>query len=158
MTEEEVTKLYNRYFKRFAGVKVWLDSQIAFGEEHGYVKTMFGFKREIAVFGDEDRSTFWKNQCVNSPIQGTAHQLLLIALAITDIKKKTYNLLQRPAMEGHDALVGYTALKLLPEVYKQGKKLLEDYTGQPVEEFVEMWCQKNQEFEKQLREQMKEAA
>jgi DNA polymerase-1 len=193
MSEDEVGQLYDRYFQRFAGVKKWLDAQVVFGEEHGYVETLFGFHREIAQFGDDDRSTFWKNQCFNSPIQGTAHQLLLIALAIISLKKKTYNLLQRPAMEGHDAVVGYSKLRDLPETYKQGKLLLEkdvllyvkkhwpqvdwqvpllaeakagfrygvlvpDYKGELAEEFVEKWCQKNAEFEKDLKKQMQEAA
>jgi DNA polymerase-1 len=125
MTKEEVTKLYNRYFQRFRGVSRWLEAQVEFATGHGYVKTLFGFKREIALFGDDERSTYWGNQSKNSPIQGTAHQLLLIAFAIMELKKNTYNLLQRLSMEGHDALVGYTKVRQLPDTYRQAKQLLE---------------------------------
>jgi DNA polymerase I-like protein with 3'-5' exonuclease and polymerase domains len=125
MSEEDVTKLYNRYFERFMGVKSWLGSQVEFAEEHEYVMTMFGFKREIIQQGDDTRGTFWMNQAVNTPIQGGAHTLLLIAMAITSMKQQTYNLLQKLAMEGHDALVGYTKLKELVETYKQAVYLME---------------------------------
>lgn len=125
MKKDEVKKLYDDYFKKFSGVKRWLDAQVSFAEEHGYVETLFGFKREIALFGDEDRSTFWENQSKNTPIQGTAHQLLLIALAVLKLQKKKYNLLQRPSMEAHDALISFTKLKNLPEAYKQVMYLME---------------------------------
>lgn len=125
MSKEQVMALHSAYFKKFAGVDRWLKAQVEFAQEHGYVPTLFGFKREISPFGDEDRATFWANQSKNSPIQGTAHQLLLIALAILEIKKKTYHLLQRLAMEGHDALVSFVALRDLLEAYKQIMYLLE---------------------------------
>lgn len=125
MSKERVHELYDKYFHRFVGVKRFLDNQIAFAEEHGYVSTLFGFKREVSMYGDEDRGTYWKNQAVNSPIQGTAHQLILISLAVLEIRKVTYNLLQRLTMEIHDSLVGFGALRDLPEIYKQGRLLLE---------------------------------
>jgi DNA polymerase I-like protein with 3'-5' exonuclease and polymerase domains len=128
MSFEDVERLYNRYFDRFAGVKKWLEEQVAFAMEHGYSKTMFGFKREISQVADEDRTTFWRNQAVNSPIQGTAHQLLLISLAIVEMKKQTYNLWQRMCMEIHDSLVTYVMLTNLPAAYKQGVYLLETDT------------------------------
>ncbi len=125
MTEERVLELYTGYFERFKGVKKWLDSQVTCADEKGYVETMFGFRREIMKEGDETRTTFWGNQAANTPIQGGAHTLLLIAMAITSMKKQTYNLLQRLAMEGHDALVGYTRLRDLPETYGQAIQLME---------------------------------
>ncbi len=125
MTEERVKELYDTYFTRFEGVKAWLASQIEYAEEHEYVMTMFGFKREIIQQGDDTRGTFWMNQAVNTPIQGGAHTLLLIAMAITGMKQKTYHLLQELAMEGHDALVGYTKLKNLIETYQQAVYLME---------------------------------
>lgn len=128
MTFEDVEKLYNRYFARFRGVKRWLDSQVEFAQTNNYVETLFGFRREISQVVDEDRTTFWRNQAVNSPIQGTAHQLMLISMAVLELKKKTYNLWQRVSMEIHDSLVTYTALRDLPEAYQQGVQLLEKDT------------------------------
>lgn len=178
MSKEDVAKLYRAYFRKFGGVKIFMDEQVEFGREHGYVKTLFGFPREIAVAGDESRTTFWENQCKNSPIQGTAHQLMLIAMAITSLKKQTYNLLQTLSMEVHDSLYDFVQLRNLAEAYKQFIYLMEkdvlvyvkkwwpevdwvvplkaeakagfrlgvmvEYHGEPVEEFIDSWCKKNQ--------------
>jgi DNA polymerase I len=189
MSEAQVTQLYNRYFHKFRTVKRFMDSQIDFADEHGYVRTLFGFEREISQAGQEGRTTFWKNQAINSPIQGTAHQLIMMSFAILELKKKTYNLLQDMTMEIHDSLVTFTRLEDLPETYKQGKALLEKdvleyvkkgwpelewrvplkadakagfrmgvlvekYKGEPPEEFVEKWCEKNLEFEKKLAKEI----
>lgn len=126
MTREQVTTLYNKYFTKFKIVKEWLEEQVAFAEEFNYVETLFGFRREILPFGDDERATFWVNQAKNSGIQGTAHQLLLICLAILEIKKKTYHLMQRLSMEVHDSLWVYSSVKNLPETYQQAKRLLEE--------------------------------
>ncbi|SRR6266566_2601387 len=128
MTMEDVERLYNRYFARFSGVKKWLDAQVEFAQTNGYVETLFGFRREISQAVEEDRTTFWRNQSVNSPIQGTAHQLLLISLAVMELKKVTYHLWQRMCMEIHDSLAAFVALKNLPEAFKQGVQILEKDT------------------------------
>lgn len=125
MSKEEVAKLHRAYFKKFSGVAAFMEEQVEFGRDHGYVKTMFGFRREIAVAGDETRGTFWENQCKNSGIQGTAHQLMLIAMAVTELKKRTYNLLQRMSMEVHDSLYSFVELGLLPVAYQQFMQLME---------------------------------
>ncbi len=125
MKESEVVKLYNRYFERFQGVKEFIDQQIRFAQKYGYVETMFGFRREISEYGDEDRGTFWKNQSINSPIQGTAHQLITIALALLQLKQQTYKLLLRLSMEIHDSLVAYCQLQNLPETHRVMLDLLE---------------------------------
>jgi DNA polymerase I len=123
--EKKVKSLYDDYFIKFRGVKRFIDRQVAFAEEHNYVETLFGFRRECSPFGAEDRESFWKNQAVNSPIQGTAHQLILISLAVLWIRRKTYHLWQRLSMEIHDSLVSYVKLRDLPEAYRQGVELLE---------------------------------
>lgn len=61
----------------------------------------------------------------NTPIQGSAHQLVLMAMAILHMKPQTYNLLQRPCMEVHDALYFFVKFRDLPEAYKQAINLLE---------------------------------
>lgn len=191
-SQEKVKKLYDEYFNRFSGVKAFIDSQVELAEENGYVETLFGFRREVSPFGNEDRDSFWKNVAVNSPIQGTAHQLILISLAVLSLKPQTYSLWQRLCMEVHDSLVSYVPLRDLPQAYAQGVQLLEKdvlvyvkkwfpdlnwrvplkaegkagfrfgvlvekYAGEPVEEFLEKWCQQNKEFEKKVRADMEKA-
>jgi DNA polymerase I len=125
VSKERLGKLFDAYFVRYEGVKRFIDDIRAFVEKHHYVDTLFGpFRREINE-NDESRNTYVGNQAVNSGIQGSAHQLVLMAMALLDIKPRTYSLLQTPVAEVHDALYFYTLLKNLPEAYKQGKELLE---------------------------------
>lgn len=125
MTFPEVEKLYNSYFKKFRGVAAYIERQHTAAQEQSQVSTLFGFVREIALMGDDVRGTYWANQAVNTPIQGTAHTLMLIALAILGMKPKTYNLLQSPSMEVHDALYVFTPVRLLQETCKQFIDLME---------------------------------
>jgi DNA polymerase-1 len=125
MSKEDVAKLHRAYFNRFKGVAAFIEHQHQFAQDNAYVETLFGFVREIAIAGDETRNTFWANQAVNTPIQGTAHQLMLIAMAVIGIKQQTYNLLQRPSMEVHDSLYVFVKLLKLMEAQKQFVQLLE---------------------------------
>lgn len=111
MDEDRVLELYNAYFDKYKKVRPWLDSQIAFAQAHGYVETLFGYQRPVEQEQTGDRKTFWQNQAVNSPIQGGAHTLTTIAVALMHMKPKTFQLLQELAMEGHDALYGYCKLR-----------------------------------------------
>lgn len=142
MTEQDVTDLFNRYFERFSTVKEWIDEIVRFAEQHGYVETIFGFRREVSITGDEERGTYWRNQAVNSPIQGGAHTLMLMCLAILKKKSKTYKLLQDLNMEIHDSLVGGCRLEQLPEVYRLGKHLLEKEVIAYIDEYFPSvkWC------------------
>ncbi len=125
MTREELGKIYKGYFRKFKGVAEFIEKQHQFAQDNAYVMSLFGFSREIAIAGDETRSTFWANQAVNTPIQASAHQLMLVAMAILGLKQKTYSLLQRPSMEVHDSLYVFVKLMKLAEAYKQFIQLME---------------------------------
>jgi DNA polymerase-1 len=119
--------LWDRYFARFRRVRAYIEYLREFAEANGYTETIFGFRRPIHAGEMEEggRATFWGNQAINSPIQGSAHQLLLCGMALLNQKPVTYHELQRPVMNVHDALVFYNTGKLLEETFRQGKKLLE---------------------------------
>jgi len=70
----------------------------------------------------------------NSPIQGSAHTLMLVCLALLAMKPKTYALLQRPVMEVHDALYFLTKLRHLKETCALAVKLMEQDTPAYVSE------------------------
>ncbi len=133
-TRKQVEKFYDAYFEEYWEVRDFIDEQRLKAERDGYVETLFGFRRDLGAWDDE-RGTYWGNQAVNSPIQGTAHQLLLMGLALLWLKKKRYNLLQTPVMEIHDALDFYNDVEDVPDAYKQGKHLMEH----GVVELVKEW-------------------
>ena len=124
ITRSSITKLYKKFFVVYKGVKQFIQDQRLKAESQGYVETLFGFKRHIKQ-DDEERGTYWGNQAINSPVQGTAHQFVLIAMALIDLKPKTYNLLQNILMEIHDQLVFRVKLRNLLEAYAQLMHLFE---------------------------------
>ena len=124
ITKDRMVQLHRNYFKKYTGVKRYIDYERAFAEKNHYVETLFGFRREIRQ-NDTSRSTYWGNQAINTPVQGTAHQFLLIALALLDLKPRTYSLLQYCIMEVHDALFFIVRLGDLVEAYKQLMHLFE---------------------------------
>jgi DNA polymerase-1 len=70
------------YFERFAGIRAFLDSQVAFAREQGYVQTIFGRKRFIPEVQDRNFNTraFGERMAQNSPLQGSAADLIKIAM------------------------------------------------------------------------------
>jgi DNA polymerase I len=96
-----------RYFERFQGIRDYLDSQVEFAREHGYVQTLFGRRRYIPELRDRNFNirAFGERTAANSPIQGSAADLIKIAMI------RIHRLLRERAMESrmllqvHDELV-----------------------------------------------------
>ena len=134
ITPERLGKLYDRYFKVYTGVAAFIDEQRRLAEELGYVETLLGPFRRMISKDNSVRKTFWANQAVNSPVQGTAHQFVLISLALLHLKPRTYSLLRVPLMEVHDALYFLVKLRNLAAAYKQAISLFQvgavDYAKQ----------------------------
>lgn len=126
ISEERSNELHTKYFRKYKKVRQLIDHLQAFAEKHNYVETLFGFRRPLNTAGDDDgRSTFWGNQAINSPIQGSAHQLMLFAMATLHEQPQKYKLLQTPVMEVHDALDFYVKLKYLPDALAEGLELFQ---------------------------------
>jgi len=125
-----VQDLLTAYFRRYRKVKAMIEQDKRQAEDLGYVETMLGFRRPINVkeqqeLGDAWQGAYWANQAANTPIQGTAHQLLLAALAQLVRQKEKYRLLHRPKMEVHDAMYFFVKLRNIWAAVTQGIELLE---------------------------------
>ena len=124
ITREEFVHYHKRYFERYKGVDAYV-KRCHVMVEQGFVETIFGFRRRIGR-EDEKRGTYYKNQAVNTPIQQAAHQLVLTAAAILELKKKSYRLLQRACMEVHDELVFFIKLRDVVEGNKWLRQLMQE--------------------------------
>lgn len=124
ITRKRTKMLYRKFFSVYKGVRIFINKMRLQAEKQGFVETLFGFVRHIRQ-NDPERSTNPGNQAINSPVQGTAHQFVLIALALLELKPKTYCYLQKPIMEVHDALFFRVKLRYLLEAYKQLMHLFE---------------------------------
>jgi uracil-DNA glycosylase family 4 len=120
-----VAEFHRKYFERFRGVERMIENDRAFAEEHGYVETLTGFRRELDVHGGDQGGAYWGNQAVNTPIQGTAHHLMLMGLVPIKRKPKTYKLLRRPQLEVHDAIYFRIRLRNLLKGMIKGIQMLE---------------------------------
>jgi DNA polymerase-1 len=131
-TMKIANRFYDRFFVRYVGVKRFIDLMRKQAEDSGVVETLFGFRRDIGQW-DTGRTTYWGNQAVNTPIQGSAHQLLLMALALLHLKPKTYRLLRKPVLEIHDALGFFVPLRHLFEARAELQQLLQEEVPRYVE-------------------------
>jgi DNA polymerase-1 len=78
----EATQIIQRYFQRFAGVKQYMESTIRQGIENGYVSTLFGRRRYIDELKSQNQMLrrAGERAAINAPIQGTASDLVKLAM------------------------------------------------------------------------------
>ena len=108
-TREEAQKFYDNYFSQFSGVREYLQEVKKFATEHSYTETLFGRRRYFPNINS--RIPFLKNMAertaTNAPLQGTAADVIKLAIryAAEDLKKE--NLLERAhlMLQIHDELV-----------------------------------------------------
>lgn len=103
----EAKEFIARYFERFQGVRNYLDSMVAFAREHGYVQTIFGRRRYIPELRERNFNirAFGERVAANSPIQGSAADLIKIAMIRIDNALKTRQLQSKMLLQVHDELV-----------------------------------------------------
>ena len=144
-TVDWVQNLLDSYFAKYNKVAEMIEADHNHAQEFNWVETMFGFRRPIDYQGQKDAGAswtgaYWANQASNTPIQGTAHQLLLIGLVPLIRQPQRYALLQRPKMEIHDAIYFIVKLKDLLEAAVQGQDMVEKESLKIVrEEFKINW-------------------
>ncbi len=95
------------YFERFQGIRRYLDSMIEFAREHGYVQTIFGRRRYIPELRDRNFNVraFGERTAANSPIQGSAADLIKIAMIGIDSALRARDLQTKMLLQVHDELV-----------------------------------------------------
>ena len=96
-----------RYFERFASVRAYLDSQVEHARTHGYVTTLFGRRRYIPEIRDRNFNmrAFGERTAANSPIQGSAADLIKIAMIRIDRALRETNARAKMLLQVHDELV-----------------------------------------------------
>ena len=118
----EAKEFISRYFERFQGVRNYLDSMVAFAREHGYVQTIFGRRRYIPELRERNFNirAFGERTAANSPIQGSAADLIKIAMIRIDAALRNRQLQSKMLLQVHDELV----FEALPEELEQVKELV----------------------------------
>ena len=100
-------KYIEDYFKTYPNIKKYLDEQVSFCEENGYVKTMLNRRRYINEINDRNymMREFGKRAAMNATIQGSAADLIKIAMinVFKEINKK--KLKSKLILQVHDELI-----------------------------------------------------
>jgi len=115
VSQQEAKKYIDTYFERYAGVKVFLDRTIAEAKEKGYTTTILGRRRPIPELQSADPAQrgFGERMAVNSPIQGSAADLIKLAMIAVSRKLKTELPKTRMILQVHDELIFETPEKEL---------------------------------------------
>jgi DNA polymerase-1 len=95
------------YFKRFAGVRAFLDAMVATAREKGYVETILGRRRYIPELNDRNFNirAFGERLAQNSPIQGSAADLIKVAMIKVHQDIEAAGLKAKMLLQVHDELV-----------------------------------------------------
>jgi len=107
ITQEQAKAFIAEYFARFAGVRGWLDRTVAEARERGYVETLFGRRRYIPELKDRNFNirAFGERTATNSPLQGSAADLIKIAMIAIEQAVRERGLAARMLLQVHDELV-----------------------------------------------------
>jgi DNA polymerase-1 len=124
--DRKEAELYIRaYFERYAGVRRFIDATIAQVRRDGFVTTLFGRRRPIPDMNSRNPNArnFAERTAVNTPLQGTAADL--IKLAMIRIDEKLRGMQTRMLLQVHDELVFEAPLEEVAEVRALAKTEME---------------------------------
>lgn len=104
---QEAQNFIDKYFMTYPKVKDYMESTVAFAYEHGFVETIFGRKRYLPELASPNRmiKEFAERAAINQPLQGTAADLIKMAMINVDKVFKENNLKSKMVMQVHDELV-----------------------------------------------------
>jgi DNA polymerase-1 len=107
ISRKEAAEYIERYFENFPGIKLYLDGLVAGAKEKGYVTTMFGRKRPVPEISSSNfmQRSFGERIAMNSPIQGTAADIIKLAMIRVHNRLKEAGLKSRLILQVHDELL-----------------------------------------------------
>jgi DNA polymerase-1 len=107
ISHAEAKEFIERYFERFQQVRAYLDSMVDYAREHGYVETIFKRRRYIPELRDRNFNirAFGERTAANSPIQGSAADLIKIAMIHIHERLLAERFSARMLLQVHDELV-----------------------------------------------------
>jgi len=118
----EAKGIMENYFERFGGVKNYLDHVVEVAREDGYTQTLFGRRRYLPELSSSNRVARENAEraALNAPIQGTAADIIKIAMLRVDSALREGDYKSRVLLQVHDELV----VEVAPGELEQMTKLL----------------------------------
>lgn len=128
ISDEEAKKFINDYFAKFPGIQVFMEGVLLMARNKGYVETLFGRRRylpEIHASVPQVRMAA-ERMAVNMPVQGTAADIMKLAMIKLDQKLKETRSGARILLQVHDELVLEVPEKEIESVSALVKKTMEN--------------------------------
>jgi len=103
----EAKEIIDNYKREFAGIQKYMDDTINFAREHGYVQTLMGRKRWLRDINSSNFTVrgFAERNAINSPIQGTAADMIKLAMIKIHHALQKEKLQSKMILQVHDELV-----------------------------------------------------
>ncbi len=120
----EAKDFIDKYYEKFPGIKTYMESIVKECEKNGYVTTLSGRRREIPEIHSSQHMIreFGKRAAMNAPIQGSAADLIKIAMIRIDKMMKEKNVQSKMILQVHDELI-FNVVEGEEDIMKQ---LIED--------------------------------
>ena len=107
LSRKESAEIISNYFSSYPGLKSYMDSNIAFAREHGYVKTIMNRKRRLKDINSRNAVVrgHAERNAINAPIQGSAADVIKLAMIDIQNKIELHELKSKLILQVHDELV-----------------------------------------------------
>lgn len=124
ISRKEANEYINQYFKTYPEIKKFLDDTVAKAKENGYVTTLSGRRRPIPELNSSNfmQRSFGERIAMNSPIQGTAADIIKIAMIDVDKELRERNFKSKIVLQVHDELL----IEAYEDELEDVKNILED--------------------------------
>ncbi|AEH45575.1 DNA polymerase I [Thermodesulfatator indicus DSM 15286] len=123
----EAKAFIERYFERYPGVKRYMEQIVAEAREKGYVETLFGRKRPLPDINSPNRTAreFAERTAINTPIQGTAADIIKLAMIKIHRIFKEKGFGTRMLLQVHDELLFEVPEKEIEEIQPIVRQIME---------------------------------
>lgn len=142
---KEAAKYIEDYFKTYPGIKEFLDDTVKHAKEMGYVVTLFGRRRPVPELSSSNfqQRSFGERVAMNAPIQGTAADIIKIAMVGVNRRLKEQKLKSRLVLQVHDELLIEAYIPELTEVERILKEEMEQAASLDVPLEIDMHTGEN---------------
>lgn len=106
-TRKQAGEYIEKYFAKYPGIREFLDAQIDFATQKGFITTLFGRRRYIPELTAKNKvmQAFGKRVAMNSPIQGSAADIIKLAMIKTEKALEEAGLFAKIILQVHDELI-----------------------------------------------------
>ena len=127
ISRKEAAEYIDQYFLTYPGIKTFLDNTVASAREHGYVETLFGRRRPMPELKSSNymQRSFGERVAMNAPIQGTAADIIKVAMIGVSRRLKEKQMKSRLVLQVHDELLIETYIPELEQVEEILKEEME---------------------------------